>query len=104
MNIAKLILGYLNDDQCSPKALKELIRILYAVFNNQNGNKLPDISDDLLGMAYNIVLSDYCKEMLENWSKDYERSRTQPQQSANFADTLNSKILSGIGKESAGKH
>ena len=104
MNIAKLILGYLNDDQCSPKALKELIRILYAVFNNQNGNKLPDISDDLLGMAYNIVLSDYCKEMLENWSKDYERSRTQPQQPASFANDIHSKILSGIGKEGAGKH
>jgi hypothetical protein len=103
MNIAKLILGYLNDDQCSPKALKELIRILYTVFNNQNGNKLPDISDDLLGMAYNIVLSDYCKEMLENWSKDYERSRTQPQRPAGTANDLNSKILSGIGKEVGGK-
>lgn len=103
MNIAKLILGYLNDDQCSPKALKELIRILYTVFNNQNGNKLPDISEDLLGMAYTIVISDYCKEMLENWSADYERSRTQPQRPVSFADNLNSKILSGIGKEVGGK-
>ena len=103
MNIAKLILGYLNDDQCSPKALKELIRILYTVFNNQNGNKLPDISEDLLGMAYTIVISDYCKEMLENWSADYERSRAQPQRPANFADNINNKILSGIGKEVGGK-
>jgi hypothetical protein len=103
MNIAKMILGYLNDDQCSPKALKELIRILYAVFNNQNGNKLPDISDDLLGMAYNIVLSDYCKEMLENWSVDYERSRTQPQRPPNFTNDIHSKILSGLGKETGGK-
>ena len=103
MNIAKLILGYLNDDQCSPKALKELIRILYAVFNNQNGNKLPDISDDLLGMAYNIVLSDYCKEILENWSRDYDNTRQQPQRPTNFANDIHSKILQGIGKETGGK-
>ncbi len=103
MNIPKVILGYLNDTQCSPKALKELIKILYIVFNNQNGNKLPDISDDLLGMAYNIVLSEYCNEMLVNWSKDYERSRTQPQQSASFANDIHSKILQGIGKETGGK-
>lgn len=103
MNIAKLILGYLNDDQCSPKALKELIRILYAVFNNQNGNKLPDITDDLLGMVYNIVISDYCKEMLQNWSRDYDTARKQPQQPANFANDIHSKILQGIGKETGGK-
>lgn len=103
MNIPKLILGYLNDTQCSPKALKELIRILYAVFNGQNGNKLPDISDDLLGMVYNIVISDYFAELLENWSRDYDTARKQPQQSPNFANDIHNKILQGIGKETGGK-
>lgn len=103
MNIAKLILGNLSEVRCNPKAIKELIRIVYAVINNQNGNKLPEISEDLQGMIYSVVIGDYFKELLENWSKDYERSRTEPQRPASFADNLNSKILSGIGKESAGK-
>ena len=103
MNIAKLILGNLSEVRCNPKAIKELIRIVYAVINNQNGNKLPDISEDLQGMIYSVVVGDYFAELLENWSKDYERSRTQPQQSASFANDIHSKILSGIGKESAGK-
>ena len=103
MNIAKLILGNLSEVRCNPKAIKELIRIVYAVINNQNGNKLPDISEDLQGMIYSVVIGDYFRELLENWSHDYDNTRQQPQRSPNFADTLNSKILSGIGKESAGK-
>ena len=104
MNIAKLILGNLSEVRCNPKAIKELIRIVYAVINNQNGNKLPDISEDLQGMIYSVVIGDYFRELLENWSRDYDTSRQQPQRPTNFADTLNSKILSGIGKEGAGKH
>ena len=104
MNIAKLILGNLSEVRCNPKAIKELIRIVYAVINNQNGNKLPDISEDLQGMIYSVVVGDYFAELLENWSRDYDNTRQQPQRPPNFADTLNSKILSGIGKESAGKH
>ena len=103
MNIAKLILGNLSEVRCNPKAIKELIRIVYAVINNQNGNKLPDISEDLQGMIYSVVVGDYFAELLENWSRDYDNTRQQPQRSPNFADTLNSKILQGIGKESAGK-
>jgi len=103
MNIAKLILGNLSEVRCNPKAIKELIRIVYAVINNQNGNKLPEISEDLQGMIYSVVIGDYFKELLENWSRDYDNTRQQPQRPTNFADTLNSKILQGIGKETGGK-
>ena len=103
MNIAKLIHGNLSEVRCNPKAIKELIRIVYAVINNQNGNKLPDISEDLQGMIYSVVVGDYFAELLENWSRDYDNTRQQPQRSPNFANDIHSKILSGIGKESAGK-
>ena len=104
MNIAKLILGNLSEVRCNPKAIKELIRIVYAVINNQNGNKLPDISEDLQGMIYSVVVGDYFAELLENWSRDYDNARKQPQPTANFANDIHSKILSGIGKETGGKH
>lgn len=103
MNIAKLILGNLSEVRCNPKAVKELIRIVYSVVNNQNGNKLPDISEDLQSMIYTIVVGDYFSELLENWSRDYDNTRQQPQQSPNFANDIHSKILQGIGKEGSGK-
>lgn len=103
MNIAKLILGNLSEVRCNPKAIKELIRIVYAVINNQNGNKLPDISEDLQGMIYSVVVGDYFAELLENWSRDYDNTRQQPQRPTNFANDIHSKILQGIGKETGGK-
>lgn len=104
MNIAKLILGNLSKFSHNEPVTKELIQIVYAVINNQNGGKLPAMSDNLANLIWSIATGDYCKELLENWSKDYERSRSQPQQSASFANDIHSKILQGIGKESAGKH
>lgn len=103
MNIAKLILGNLSEVRCNPKAVKELIRIVYSVINNQNGNKLHDISEDLQSMIYTIVIGDYFAELLENWSRDYDNTRQQPQRPTNFANDIHSKILSGIGKETGGK-
>lgn len=103
MNIAKLILGNLSEVRCNPKAVKELIRIVYSVINNQNGNKLHDISEDLQSMIYTIVIGDYFAELLENWSRDYDIARQQPQRPTNFANDIHSKILSGIGKETGGK-
>jgi len=103
MNIAKLIHGNLSEVRCNPKAVKELVRIVYAVINNQNGNKLPDISEDLQDMIYSVVKGDYFAELLENWSRDYDTARQQPQRSPNFANDIHSKILQGIGKETGGK-
>lgn len=103
MNIAKLILGNLSEVRCNPKATKELIRMVYQVFNNQNGNKLPDISEDLQSMIYTIVIGDYFAELLENWSRDYDSARQQPQRPSNFTNDIHSKILSGINKEVGGK-
>lgn len=103
MNIAKLILGNLSKFAHNEPVTKELIQIVYAVINNQNGGKLPAMSDNLANLIWSIATGDYCKELLENWSKDYERSRTEPQRPAGVANDFNSKILSAIGKESAGK-
>jgi hypothetical protein len=103
MNIAKLILGNLDSFHKQPSACKELMNIIYQVVNNQNGGKLPELSDNLQALIFQVIIGDYFRELLENWSRDYDNTRQQPQRSPNFADTLNSKILQGIGKESAGK-
>lgn len=104
MNIAKLIWGNLTYIRTNEKGVKGLLDIAYAVFNAQNGGKLPPLSEDSKELLHDFMTGDYFAELLENWSRDYDTSRQQPQRPTNFADTLNSKILSGIGKEGAGKH
>ena len=104
MNIAKLIWGNLTYVRTNEKGVKGLLDIAYAVFNAQNGGKLPPLSEDSKELLHDFMTGDYFAELLENWSRDYDTSRQQPQRPTNFADTLNSKILSGIGKEGAGKH
>ena len=103
MNIAKLILGNFIKLSHNEPATKELIQIVYAVINNQNGGKLPPMSDNLANLIWQVATGDYSKELLENWSFDYERSRTQPQRPPNFTDDIHNKILSGINKEGSGK-
>jgi hypothetical protein len=104
MNIAKLIWGNLTYIRTNEKGVKGLMDIAYAVFNTQSGGKLPPLSEDSKDLIYKFTQGDYFAEMLEKWSVDYERSRTQPQQPASFTNDIHSKILSGIGKEGAGKH
>ena len=104
MNIAKLIWGNLTYIRTNEKGVKGLLDIAYAVFNAQNGGKLPPLSEDSKELLHDFMTGDYFAELLEKWSVDYERSRTQPQQPASFANDIHSKILSGIGKEGAGKH
>jgi hypothetical protein len=103
MNIAKLILGNLDSFHKQPSACKELMNIIYQVVNNQNGGKLPELSDNLQALIFQVIIGDYFRELLENWSVDYERSRNQPQRSPNFTNDIHSKILSGLGKETGGK-
>ena len=103
MNIAKLILGNLDLFHKQPTACKELMNIVYQVVNNQNGGKLPELSDNLQALIFQVIIGDYFRELLENWSRDYDNTRQQPQRSPNFANDIHSKILQGIGKETGGK-
>ena len=103
MNIAKLIWGNLTYVRTNEKGVKGLLDIAYAVFNAQNGGKLPPLSEDSKELLHDFMTGDYFAELLENWSRDYDTARKQPQQSANFANDIHSKILSGIGKETGGK-
>ena len=103
MNIAKLIWGNLTYIRTNEKGVKGLMDIVYTIFNTQNGGKLPPLSEDSKDLIYKFTQGDYFAEMLENWSRDYDNTRQQPQRSPNFANDIHSKILSGIGKETGGK-
>lgn len=103
MNIAKLIWGNLTYIRTNEKGVKNLMDIAYSVFNNQNGGKLPPLTEDSKELLYDFMGGDYFAELLERWSIEYDNARKQPQPTPNFANDIHSKILQGIGKESAGK-
>lgn len=100
MNIAKLIWGNLTYIRTNEKGVKNLMDIAYSVINNQNGGKLPPLTEDSKELLHDFMVGDYFAELLENWSIDYDNSkRIQPERSPNTPNDFNSKILSALGKE-----
>lgn len=100
MNIAKLIWGNLTYIRTNEKGVKNLMDIAYSVFNNQNGGKLPPLTEDSKELLHDFLVGDYFAELLEKWSIDYDNvKRIQPERSANTPHDFNSKILSALGKE-----